>query len=133
MRRVTLCLVLASACLVGTMAFRAAAEDKDEPKARGTLYPNWRKLGLTDDQVQEVYKVQTKYRNQIDKLESQIAALKKQERADAEKVLTPAQKQRLRELATGDDGDKDKKDDKGTPVKDKKDDKGSPVKDKKDK
>ena len=45
-------------------------EKKDEPpvKVKGQLPPNWKKLGLTDDQVQRIYKVQNKYDDEIDKL-----------------------------------------------------------------
>jgi Spy/CpxP family protein refolding chaperone len=69
-----------------------------DPKAKGTLRPNWKKLGLTDDQVQKIYKVQADYRAKIDVLEQQIKDLRVQEFADQVKVLTEAQKARLKEL-----------------------------------
>jgi Spy/CpxP family protein refolding chaperone len=74
--------------------------DKKEPdpKAKGTLRANWKKLGLTDDQVQKIYKVQSDYRTKIDILEQQIKDLRQQELADQVKVLTEAQKARLKEL-----------------------------------
>jgi hypothetical protein len=73
-------------------------DNPKEPAAKGTLPANWKKLGLTDDQVKKVYRIQTDYRGKIDELQEKINALKKQERTDMEKVLTDAQKARLKEL-----------------------------------
>jgi len=78
-----------------------AAGDEPKPKLRGSLYSKWRELGLTDEQKQQVYKVRADYKAKIDELEKKIAALKKEERAKAEEVLTPAQKARLKELLSG--------------------------------
>src|SRR5262249_54576446 len=77
-------------------------DDKKEPPPKGQLPPNWKKLGLTDDQVKKIYKIQTDYRVKIDDLEEKIKEFKKQERAEMEKVLTDAQKARLKELKDGD-------------------------------
>jgi Spy/CpxP family protein refolding chaperone len=95
------------------------ADKKDpDPKAKGTLRANWKKLGLTDDQTQKIYKVQADYRAKIDVLEQQIKDLRQQEYTDQVKVLTDAQKARLKELGefkdpTADPAktDPDKKDD----------------------
>jgi Spy/CpxP family protein refolding chaperone len=87
--------------------------DTDPIKLRGQLPMNWKKLGLTDEQVQQVYKIEGTYRAKIDDLKKQITDLQKMEKAELEKVLTPAQKDRLREILTGEikDGkDKDGKD-----------------------
>src|SRR5438874_742749 len=73
----------------------------DEPKPRGQLYAKWKDLGLSKDQVTMIYKIQSEHRSQIDKLEQQIKKLKAEERAEAETILTPAQKARLKELLTG--------------------------------
>jgi hypothetical protein len=78
---------------------KADPDKKDpDPKAKGTLRPNWKKLGLSDDQVQKIYKVQTDYRTKIDVLEQQIKDLRQQELTDQVKLLTDAQKARLKEL-----------------------------------
>lgn len=82
-------------------------DDKKEPAAKGTLPANWKKLGLTDDQVKKVYKIQTDYRTKLESLTDQIKELKKKETVDLEAVLTDAQKARLRELKTGDTDKKD--------------------------
>lgn len=78
---------------------------KDEPvgKVKGFLPANWKKLGLSEDQIQKVYKVQAKYGDEIEKLEAKIAELKAamtKERAD---VLTPDQKKRLEAILLGKD------------------------------
>jgi Spy/CpxP family protein refolding chaperone len=81
---------------------------KDAPaKLRGQLPQNWGKLGLTDEQKQRVYRIQSEVRSKVDALEAQIADLKEKERKDLEGVLTAAQKARLREILAG-KGPKDK-------------------------
>jgi len=69
-----------------------------EPIARGYLPANWKLLGLTDQQKQEVYKRQTNYREKIARLEAQIDDLKAKQKKDIEDVLTVEQKKRLREI-----------------------------------
>src|SRR5438552_13694376 len=75
-------------------------EKKDTPAvpAKGTLPKNWKKLGLTDDQVQKVYKVQGDYRARIGALQQQIKALREEENGELYKVLTDNQRTRLKEL-----------------------------------
>jgi Spy/CpxP family protein refolding chaperone len=78
---------------------------KDDPavKAKGMLPNNWKKLGLTDAQVQDVYKIQGKYNGEIDKLEAKIAELKATRDKELKTVLTPEQKKRLEEILIGKD------------------------------
>ncbi|MGL6073353.1 MAG: hypothetical protein ACRC8S_04220 [Fimbriiglobus sp.] len=73
---------------------------KEEPatKARGQLPQNWGQLGLTDTQKQDVYKIQNKYNDQIEKLEAEIVDLKKKMSEARNKVLTAEQKKRLEEI-----------------------------------
>jgi Spy/CpxP family protein refolding chaperone len=113
---------LAGGWLLGGLNSRA--QDTAPPKLRGQLYAKWRELGLTDEQKQQVYKVQAQYRSKIADLQKQIAKLRKEERAKAEQVLTPAQRARLKELLSGGTKETDK-----PPPKDKPADK--PSKDKK--
>jgi TolA-binding protein len=106
--------------------------DDKEPKAKGTLPQHWKQLGLTDDQVQKVYKIESTYRTKIDALKQQIEDLKDEEKAEMQKLLTDAQKARLKELKLG---EKDPPKDKGE-EKDKKpakDDDKKPAKDEKPK
>jgi hypothetical protein len=80
------------------------AKKEDPPaKLKGVLPPNWEKLGLSDAQVQEVYKVQGKYNEEIAKLESKIKELKAAKEKDEKAVLTADQKKRLDDILTGKD------------------------------
>ena len=101
--------VFAGNCLLG---------QDTKPKFRGQLYTKWRELGLTDEQKQQVYTLQTEYRSKIADLDRKIRELRREERTKAEAILTPAQKARLRELLLG---AKDKPDsatkDKDKPIK----------------
>ena len=79
---------------------------KDDVKAKGMLPQNWGKLGLSEDQMQQVYKIQGKYNGDIDKLEAQIKELKAQRDKEMKAVLTPEQKKRLEEILIGKDKEK---------------------------
>jgi hypothetical protein len=95
-------------------------KDPPDPKAKGHLRANWKKLGLSDDQEQKIYKVQGDYHSRIDALEAQVKALKDEEYAKEVEVLTADQKKRLAELDAFKDPTKpdDKKpDDKKDPSK----------------
>ena len=84
---------------------------KDEPvKFKGVLPQNWGKLGLSDEQKQKVYKVQNDYDQKMATLEKQLKDLKAQEKGEMEKVLTDAQKARLKEILLGKVPAEDKKD-----------------------
>jgi Spy/CpxP family protein refolding chaperone len=93
--------VLLSVLIVGLLAVTglSGADRKDAgPRGRGALPPHWNRLGLTDDQKQQLYDTQGEYRAKIEDLQRQISKLKKQQLADMAKVLTPAQKARLHEI-----------------------------------
>ena len=119
--------LLAVLLLVGWLV---AADDKKTTDdktdtgghAKGQLPPGWKGLGLTDAQKASIYTIQSNYRGKIEELEQKIHDLKAQERAEELKVLTDAQKARLKEIAeekaTGDVTKKDdttKKDDSKKP------------------
>ncbi len=86
-------------------------EKKDDPKkkndppakAKGMLPSNWTKLGLSDDQKQQVYKVQAKYAADIKKLKDQIEELESAKLKDMRAVLTADQKKKLEEIVLGKD------------------------------
>jgi Spy/CpxP family protein refolding chaperone len=80
---------------------------KDEPagKVKGQLPPNWKKIGLTDTQVQDIYKVQAKYRDEIAKLRAKIAELEATRDKEEKAILTPDQKKRLEEILLKKDKD----------------------------
>ncbi len=76
---------------------------KDEPpvKVKGVLPANWKKIGLTDDQVQKIYKVQNKYDDEIEKLQAKIDVAKTDRTKEMKAVLTADQKKRLDDILTG--------------------------------
>jgi Spy/CpxP family protein refolding chaperone len=104
MSRFTLALALVAAFLAGGLMTNRSvvqADDKNEPPIRPSLYNKWKDIGLTKEQTNQIYKVMIEHRTKIAKLEGEIAKLKKDERTEAEKILTPAQKARLKELLSG--------------------------------
>jgi hypothetical protein len=112
----------------------------DEPatKLKGKLPAHFKKLGLSDQQTQQIFKIEAGYVDKIEALQKQLADMKKAEHQEIDNVLTDEQKAHLKELLTADVGSKDKttvevKDkaevkDKQPVVVDK--DKGPPAKDK---
>jgi Spy/CpxP family protein refolding chaperone len=92
--------VLVAALVFAVVVSAGSFGDDKKPaaKVKGQLPPNWSKLGLTDEQKQKVYEAQGEYREKIAELEKQIKDLRKQERTAMEKVLTDAQKARLKEI-----------------------------------
>src|SRR5262245_36160836 len=113
MSRVRLLFVVLTAMLLlgsgslGQDKDKGKKDDQKEPpvKLKGQLPPNWKKLCLTEDQVQRVYKVQADYDAKIAALEQQIKKLKQDEKSDLMKVLTEAQKARLKEITEGKGGE----------------------------
>jgi hypothetical protein len=65
---------------------------------KGRLPTSWSKLGLTDAQKTQVAQVQAKYRTQMESLRQQLRAVEQQQRAELDKILTDAQRARLREI-----------------------------------
>lgn len=81
-------------------------KDKDkkaeEPtKLKGQLPANFKRLGLSEEQVQKVYKLRADTKAKINDLEKQIKKLREDEKEALEKILTPDQRKRLKELRTG--------------------------------
>jgi hypothetical protein len=73
-------------------------KDDTPTRVKGVLPRNWSKLGLTDTQVQSIYRVQNKYNDEIDKLEAKIKELKAARDKETKDVLTTDQKKRLEEI-----------------------------------
>jgi hypothetical protein len=74
------------------------SDDTKGPQPDGALPPGWKQLGLTQDQAEKVFKTRAAYRAKIDALKQQIEALKKEEADELEKVLTKAQRDRLKQI-----------------------------------
>jgi hypothetical protein len=85
-------------------------DKKEEPpaKMKGVLPQNWKKLGLSDNQVQDIYKIQNKYNEEIGRLDAKIKELKATRDKEERAILTPEQKKRLEDIQTGKDKEKDK-------------------------
>lgn len=107
---------LLSLALIFAIVGVVLAQDKDTPKKdkptepdkkyKGILPANFKKLGLTDAQVQNIYKIQADYRAKMDDLKKQMETLKTTEKAAIEKVLTDVQLKRLKEIRAGDKTEK---------------------------
>jgi hypothetical protein len=92
-------------------SFGQDKKDKADPKdpatkVKGVLPPNWKKIGLTDVQVQDIYKIQAKYRDEISKLKAKISELESAQHKEEKAILTPEQKKRLEEILVGKDKEK---------------------------
>ena len=90
-------------------------DKKDDPKKgeptgklTGRLPPNWTKIGLTDDQKKEIYKIQSKYELEIEKLDAKIKELRSTRDTEVKALLTADQKKRLEEIVIGKDKEKEK-------------------------
>lgn len=77
------------------------AQDTPTVRPRGQLRQGWKQLGLTEEQVTKIYTIQADYRTKIAALEAQIKELKSKQETDEFKVLTEAQKARLKEIFAG--------------------------------
>jgi hypothetical protein len=66
--------------------------------ARDLLPPLFRRLGLADEQVAAAAKVRARYEVKVKELQEKISAARADEAANLEKVLTGAQRARLKEL-----------------------------------
>jgi hypothetical protein len=110
--------------------------DEQPTKLKGKLPAHFKKLGLSDKQMQEIFKIEAGYVDKIEALQKQLADMRKAEHHEIDNVLTDEQKAHLKELRTGDLESKDKpsSDKPAPPAKDKPavvdKDKGPPAKDK---
>jgi hypothetical protein len=103
MSRVCLCLLLG--CLLLMSGGVVGQDKKDDPpgKLKGMLPQYWGKLGLSNEQKQNIYKVQNQYDGEIRKLEAKIAELKASRLKEMRAVLTADQRKKLEEILLGKD------------------------------
>jgi hypothetical protein len=136
-------LVVLGVALVGTAGLlgddkaapapkQSPVDDKTPPglppgtKIKTSLPKLWSKLGLSDEQKRRAQQIQTMFGMRIARLREEIKMAQDQEKVALNSVLTPAQKDRLGELAKEQAGvgDSSKDDKKADEAKDeKKDDK----------
>jgi Spy/CpxP family protein refolding chaperone len=97
-------LAVAAVVFGGSVSFAQEAKKETQPaekkddKAKGQLPMYWKQLGLTDEQVQKVYKLQAKYNDEIDTLEAKIKELKEKMAKERSAILTTEQKKRLADI-----------------------------------
>lgn len=84
--------------LVGTSLLLAQGEPKPRTEPRGPLPVNYGKHGLSEDQKSKMYVVFDEYEVKIDELATQIKNLQKERNGKLNAMLTPAQKERLKEV-----------------------------------
>ena len=76
----------------------AAGTSRAETRRRRPLPAYYGKIGVTDEQREQLHAIQDRYHQQIDALQQQIRQLIRERDAEMEKLLTPGQKLRLQEL-----------------------------------
>jgi hypothetical protein len=106
MPRVCVCglmLAIGVFALSGGLVGQEAKKDDPPGKVKGTLPKGWTKIGLSEDQIQNVYKINLKYDTEITKLETKIAELKATREKERKALLTAEQKKRLEEVLLGKD------------------------------
>jgi Spy/CpxP family protein refolding chaperone len=101
MRVIASCLLFTGMILLTSNGLYSQ-DKKDDPKVKVALPSGWGKLDLTADQKASIHKVQIKYKEDIDKLKDKIKDMQNEEKQEMVKLLTPEQKKKLQELATGD-------------------------------
>jgi hypothetical protein len=87
-------------------AAKTDAPEKEPVIVKASMPRYYKSLGLSDKQKKAVFKVRADYAAKLADLQRQLEALKDQEKADLENVLTDAQRARLKELRAGADSKK---------------------------
>jgi CRISPR/Cas system-associated endoribonuclease Cas2 len=111
MFRLRIAVTLMALSLLGAAFMQGKSDEKTPVKPKGVLPANFKKLGLTDVQRDKIYILQAEYKAKADDLRKQLEKLRAEERDSIEKVLTPEQLKRLKEIRSG---EKPKEQDKGS-------------------
>jgi hypothetical protein len=103
--------VVALIGLVGIASAQAPkpADKQTDKREKGQLPTYWKQLGLTDEQVQKVYKLQGKINDEIDTHEAKIKELKEKMAKERMTILTKEQKDRLEAIIKEKAGTTEKK------------------------
>ncbi|AMV21918.1 hypothetical protein [Planctomyces sp. SH-PL14] len=94
----TLSVIALGFAVAGSSLLLAQGEAKTKKEPRGPLPVNFGKLGLSEDQKTKMYPVCEEYDVKIDELAAQIKKLQGEKSAKLREFLTPAQKERLKEI-----------------------------------
>ena len=73
-------------------------DTKPDLRFKGQLPSYWGMIGLTDAQREQVYLIQARYNQDIDKLETQIKEMKEKLSKERFEVLTAEQKKALEDI-----------------------------------
>jgi hypothetical protein len=91
--------LLAGNGLFGDDVKKEAPPAKETPVAPRVSLPTfYNRLGLSTDQKKQILRTRADYAAKVADLKNQIKALQDKESREVQKVLTPAQKDRLREI-----------------------------------
>src|SRR5262249_36628382 len=85
--------------VLSIVALAAGLSQGDDPPPQGlrlTIPPGWKKLGLEQKQLEQLRRVQARYEPRIAALEKEMRKLRAEEAAEMEKILTPAQRDKLK-------------------------------------
>jgi Spy/CpxP family protein refolding chaperone len=93
---VFLTLTLAIVVLATASLNNVAVAQKEPIKGKLPLY--WKGLGLSDEQKQKVFKIRDDYGTKIKSLNDQLKKLRDEEQKELSLVLTPQQRQALRDI-----------------------------------
>jgi len=85
-------------CVAGASLLAQEAAKKE----RGPLPANFGKLALSEEQKAKAYPIHEEYQAKIDELSAQIKKLQSERTAKLRELLTPGQKERLKELQAED-------------------------------
>lgn len=80
------------------MILLAGGVQGQDSKAKGVLPLGWGKLGLSDEQKTKIYEIQTAYEPKLEAISKKLHEEKAKAREEMEAVLTPEQKQKLKEI-----------------------------------
>jgi hypothetical protein len=108
-RTLTVCALVATLALLSLHGVTGQDTKPKEPKTKGQLPQGWSKLGLTEDQKEQVYKLNAEHKEAVDKLKEEIAKLDAQLVKKRLAVLNDEQRKKLREMVGGEPDPKDKK------------------------
>ncbi|MEM8667825.1 MAG: hypothetical protein AAGG48_09940 [Planctomycetota bacterium] len=99
--RVSFALLLAAVCIVGGAAEKKSASGKssksetEKQESVGGRLPRYFASLVDDEQREEIYQIQAKYRKQITELEEELAELEMEQLEAMEKVLSTTQRKEL--------------------------------------
>jgi hypothetical protein len=94
--------ILGMALLVGS----GAGQGPDK-KAKGFLPPGWKDLDLSADQKEKAYKILADYKTKLNDLKEMEKKLRAEEKTELGKLLTDAQKDKLKSAVVGETKKKD--------------------------